>query len=269
MPSLMATSAAFSSRKIPSDNAPHFRGGADKCVIRNKKHPRTGQDAFSLLEILIGLTLIAILTSLIFVGAQKFQQNAHTVKCLGQLRTLWYGAMQFVQDHDGKFPSLNIEKSSNDDKSPGFREYLGYTKNLLEETLYSCPEAHRGDGGKYAGGGNMCRSYSVNQRMVYNWADKDSGATIVSDPISRYSNARSLHECLYLVDGVPNTDSPTPPKAGKGIQYYSNVSHTTAPKLRELHGGKLNAIYLDGHAASLKKADLQLPKDDIIWGGAR
>lgn len=268
MPSPVTT-LAVTSQKIPSGITLLFPDDAGGLAIRKTRRFHAGHDAFSLLEILIGLTLITILTTLVFAGAQKFQQSAHTVKCLGQLRTLWNGAMHFVQDHDGKFPSLNIEKSRNDKTSPGFREYLGYTQNLLEETLYSCPEAHRGDGGKYAGGGNMCRSYSVNQRMVYNWASPDSDATIVGDAIGRYNNAPSLQECLYLVDGVPNTGSTTPTKAGRGIQYFSNVNHKNAGDLRELHGGKLNAIYLDGHAVSLRKTDLQRPKNDILWGAAQ
>ncbi len=220
------------------------------------------QRAFSLLEALFAVALLAVLALLLASVVQNARQQARATGCLAQLRSLWGAAMEYAQDHNGRFSSINVEKSQRDPKSPGFREYLGYTANVFENTLYSCPEAQRS---KYAAGGNMYRSYSVGRFMVSNWAPADSGATVVNGAMEVLRRVPYPHEALYLADGVPNTGST--PASGEGINYYTNLNASNVADALPLHGGRLNAVYLDGHASAHRIAELQRPAGNVLWGG--
>lgn len=143
------------------------------CLFRNTMTAKPcGRSGSSLIQILICVAIIGLLASLLMPFFETALKNARSAKCVSNLRQLWHAGMLFAQEHNGRFCSLNIDKSENDAKSPGFREYLGYSSMLYKETAYSCPQAQRSE---VAGGGYMFRSYGINRLTVANWAPADSG----------------------------------------------------------------------------------------------
>lgn len=220
--------------------------------------------AFSLVEILVCMVVIGALALLLMPAIQGAKDHSRSVRCLSNLRSLWQGGMLYVQDHNGRFCSLNIEKSKNDAKSPGFREYLGYTSNLFQETLYTCPKSQAGE---LAAGGNMFRSYAVNRLIVSNWAPANSGTTEVNGAVELLVRIQYPGRTLYITEGVPNAGSSTATPSGKGINYFSNINSSNFASANYIHSGRLNAVFLDGHTAALQKSDLDKPKDNVLWGG--
>ncbi len=228
---------------------------------QNPARPRR-EEALSLLQLLLCIVIIGILAVLLLPAVQAMREKSRSVQCVQNLRQIWQGGMSFVQDHQGRFCSLNIEKSRRDPKTRGFREYLGYTSNVFVDTHYSCPTAQAGP---YAAGGNMFRSYAVNRLIVGNWAPPDSGATVVKGALEYAIRVTQPSQTLYVADGIPSIGSVA--VSGKNINYASNINRSNFRDAYYLHNGRINGVFLDGHVRALKVEDLDLPKEHPFWGG--
>ncbi len=62
------------------------------------------QKAFSLIELLVALALLAILVALSGLALREMRTNAASLKTMGHLRVLLAGTMHFAQEHKGYFP---------------------------------------------------------------------------------------------------------------------------------------------------------------------
>lgn len=69
---------------------------------------RQAQPGFSLLEILIVVTIIAILVALLFPVFNKVKRSAKSVSCLSNLRQLGVATILYYEDHDGRLPHFNL-----------------------------------------------------------------------------------------------------------------------------------------------------------------
>lgn len=208
------------------------------------------------------MVVAAILIGLIVSSFGEFRSKMNHAACSANLRALWMAAKEFSLDHDGRFTSLNIERSSGDANLKGFRDYLGYTHNVFNDTEYSCPEAQNDP--EYAAGGYMFRSYSINRRLVHNWA-AEGVATQVRDALSSFQHVKWPDQTFYLADGVPNPGSAT--KSGKGINYFTSLDYVNNQRAHFLHDSRINAVFVDGSVRSLDKHSVNKPKDHVIWGG--
>ena len=62
--------------------------------------------AFSLLELMTVIMIIALLAVLTFPAINMVRQRAEKIRCTGNLRNLYYGANSYVQDK-GSWPQIN------------------------------------------------------------------------------------------------------------------------------------------------------------------
>jgi len=64
--------------------------------------------AFTLIELLIVITIIGILMSMLFPATQSIIQRSRTVACASNLRQLWAAVSASANDHDNTFPEIKI-----------------------------------------------------------------------------------------------------------------------------------------------------------------
>ena len=60
--------------------------------------------AFSLVELLVVVAIIAVLASLAVPAATKAIESGHKARCLGNMRTLSAGLLQYTADNNNMFP---------------------------------------------------------------------------------------------------------------------------------------------------------------------
>jgi len=96
--------------------------------------------AFTLLELLVVVAIIALLAAILFPVFSSARQKARDTSCLSNMKQIGLGVQQYVQDYDGTFPIFYAYNSSPSAGSPGHKgielELQPYTKSLQ---IFKCP----------------------------------------------------------------------------------------------------------------------------------
>ncbi len=102
--------------------------------LRSKKSRTT--HGFTLMELLLAVTIVSVLTALASAGFSNLHSQAKATQCMSKLRGLGAGILLYAQDHDGEFPRSSHSAYSKG--QPGWgRSIIGY----LGETEYSSEDA--------------------------------------------------------------------------------------------------------------------------------
>jgi prepilin-type N-terminal cleavage/methylation domain-containing protein/prepilin-type processing-associated H-X9-DG protein len=72
---------------------------------------RPNTHAFTLFELLVVITIIAILFSMLVPVIGQVRSMAHETRCLGNLRQLGIGALNYAVDHRSTFPMVSMKTS--------------------------------------------------------------------------------------------------------------------------------------------------------------
>src|SRR3989344_5189725 len=72
-----------------------------------------GKLSFSLYELLITISVIAIMVSFLMPVVQKARQSADTIKCMGNLRSWGVAFQMHAAEHNGLYPKSWLNNSDN------------------------------------------------------------------------------------------------------------------------------------------------------------
>jgi len=92
------------------------------------------EEAFTLIEVLVVITIIGILAALLLPALGQAKQAALKAKCIDHERQLFLAARMFADDHDGWLPARGL---GGDDRWPAaFKPYVGGNTGI-----YYCPNS--------------------------------------------------------------------------------------------------------------------------------
>lgn len=201
-----------------------------------------GRPAFTLIELLVVIAIIAILAALSVPSLLRVGENAESAKCVSNLRTIGVAAQQFANDNDGRILTWGI--STFNPFSPrwhqGLAPTLGNTDASAQWTpatlknIYlplSCP--------------SLPKEYFWNEILSY--AANEFGTGYPQMKVVNFNHPAST---VYLVDGYatfkPSTDILDPGWPPPTVPPAQNVYFP--------HGGRCNALMLDGHVESFSES---------------
>lgn len=213
--------------------------------------------AFTLIELLIVIVIIAILASLILPVFRAIQENARTTKCINNLRQVGSTMFLYAQDHNGYFPTSGgtVTWGSVDAAAPGgsgtnswmeqTSAYLSGTGSstdpqyLAGNSIFTCPSATLMSGTLPA---TKYYSYFNGAHAAYA-ANGSSFAAVKLQTITYPTKTIMSGDITHV--SWPGTNSGMF-DADKD-DYTQNPIDTKSP----FHNGKVNVLFYDGHVSTL------------------
>jgi prepilin-type N-terminal cleavage/methylation domain-containing protein/prepilin-type processing-associated H-X9-DG protein len=200
--------------------------------------------AFTLIEMLVVIAIVAVLAALLFPVFSRAKEAAKKSSCLSNLHQLGTAAALYMGDADDRFPlghapvgdPLQDFTEGGDYESHQIDLLRPYVKNRKDEGVWRCP----GDDTKlYESDREMRVSYSVNA-----WFEYGASGTVVERPAEKVYNHESPDDdhCHWWMLGRRSGSDP-----------YLPLEAVPADKLAEQfaplrHNGGSNFLFADWHA---------------------
>ncbi len=214
---------------------------------------RTQKNAFTLIEVLVVISIIALLAAILFPVFARVRENARRSSCLSNLRQIGLGLQQYTQDYDEQNTRSWYGSSGASDALTSYKWMDAIYPYVKSEQIFNCPshtlpvnippstsifDAYRfRDGtrwGSYAANVTYFGDGNFNPFLSRNVASWESPSTTV-----------------YVVDGVGRyeiaweTGNPNPPISATNPRY---ISVSGFPTVIERHLGTSVVLFCDGHA---------------------
>ena len=229
--------------------------------------------AFTLIELLTTVALVAILIALILPALNSMKEKANAAKCVGNLRILAQGISMYAGENNGLYPRLGQVDGPN---NPPFWGEMIDPFVGRHSKAYLCP-VQRGKwaipdegekqpaslGFTYAGAWYAGISYGINAAIGTGVMGGGNYPAIAPGVISRptrtvlltdsWHDAGSIEVGTCIVTGHPESPS------------YLNPFGMTRSDVKYRHGGKANVCFVDGHV-ELLSADQLMPSASLPAG---
>lgn len=200
---------------------------------------RSRQAAFTLMELLVSISIIAILASLVLGGFSRVMEGSRLSTCTANLKLLYSLTQQYTQDNNNALPAAMGTQSWM--ITLGRQENPQYTTtDPAQNKKYRCPEAVY----TYPPA-RVLRTYAMNAEGI-------PAAT----SISLLKNTHPA-QTLYITDIKYQDGGSSELRSG-----YAYFRLTTSFALSQYgdarHHGCINGLFLDGHVALLALDDPKL-----------
>jgi prepilin-type processing-associated H-X9-DG protein/prepilin-type N-terminal cleavage/methylation domain-containing protein len=254
-----------------------------------KSRPAGVRSAFTLVELLVVIGIIALLISILLPALNKARDKARAVQCMSNMRQLYLFSAMFAQDNKGHLPRGGAFWSS--PTAPGVDEYVvwgqpsanAYGRASFESgalwkyiggkearaQLIFCP----GDNGEPAQANgqfypNRNFSYSVNAELVVPTDIVRGGGTKYMPGVRLGTIKRAAEKIMWWEEQGPNDtycveplgngdDLPSGRHAG---QKFINAQRTLAKNTPEWNRwseyGRGNFAFFDGHVEVLSPGNI-------------
>lgn len=229
-------------------------------------HPR---QAFSLLELLIVIAVVAIVVSLSLPVAKGIREQGQTSRCTANLRQIGMALLSYAADNDGKLPprSLGLLRTPGNAKPPAdertWAQRLYKFGYLTQVDAFYCPS-------------EFPKNDALARKKAINGASQIYGYRIWITPGGDWSGEeREEHRKMssikepgdfFLVADSYWTD------ADWESQGYSITPGSQEQLVHLRHSGKANAVFADGHVElkdRLYFEALSLPERQQAYGGEK
>jgi len=207
-----------------------------------------GKDAFTLIELLVVIAIIAILAAILFPIFAKAKRSAYAATCLSNCKQIGTATVMYTDDNRGiVIPSIIGEYKSEQSGPDDFLNRKYWRKILFpyhkSEKTYVCPampEEALHWGSKPVGQEDYDGTYGLNGQVCSTDSDYQGH---VARSISQFSRPSSTILLTEVRNGLWGTGS----QLLLAINLYSKD-----PKFKSYapyyHRGKLNVVFIDGHA---------------------
>lgn len=155
---------------------------------------RGRKTGFTLIELLVVIAIISILAAILFPVFARARENARRTSCLSNQKQLGLGMIQYAQDFDEKYPTIN---NLNNGAQGHYSWDIVIFPYVKSNQVYQCPSVSD----------KNTRAYSMNWWVSGNatgWALTNPTATLAT--ISRAANTVLLLE-QSNINEVPTTSS--------------------------------------------------------------
>ena len=195
--------------------------------MQTGKKKKMKKQIFTLIELLVVIAIIAILASMLLPALSKARAAAQAIKCVSQLKQIGTIAHIYALDNEDYLPPFDTQWNSS---------FLYY--KFAPYVGISAPDTYTGTSGIFQCQTNQ-NYFQINYgyggqglRMNYTQNTNFAGG-ILSSSVKNPSATWLCAEIVY--------------------SGYTPTNHGNIADLGDIHSGKGNILFLDGHAAAYKK----------------
>jgi prepilin-type N-terminal cleavage/methylation domain-containing protein/prepilin-type processing-associated H-X9-DG protein len=264
-------------------------------MARRHAHFPGGKAAFTLIELLIVIAIIAILAAILFPVFAQAREKARQTSCLSNIKQQGLAVLMYVQDNDESFPLHETVGSDGYfyiwSSSYTMQPYLK-NKQIIRCNSDSLRDPTPEDVGIYDGRKPVAMSYLVNS-FTPGWSGPLFGIDNPRGLITRgpeyaagvYTGPTTLAavsapaDVVMLVEGLKEyygdvmgceawlNNENDYCSIGTGIEYLWQINHfvlsvpgDTHYRAWRKHTGSTNVLFSDGHVKANRPGDLRDPK---------
>jgi prepilin-type N-terminal cleavage/methylation domain-containing protein/prepilin-type processing-associated H-X9-DG protein len=214
---------------------------------RPSPHGTLGHRAFTLVELLVVISIIALLISLLLPALKQARATAMTLKCKATMQQLGLGVMMYADDHEGMLPPHNWAGKK------WHARLAPYVGRVAPKRSVYCPSVMDLIGtGSHAGKtGDDIPAWFTGYAFNGNYALTTSPMRLT--PLHQFpvpSKFVFVWEDMQCWGGKGNEDG------GYPAPYWPNFEGGSWYRLdMDRHFGACNILLLDGHVANLSRDD--------------
>jgi prepilin-type N-terminal cleavage/methylation domain-containing protein/prepilin-type processing-associated H-X9-DG protein len=241
-----------------------FPHRCSRAALRRRLAP-----AFTLVELLVVIAVIAVLAAILFPVFAQAREKARQTTCLSNLRQIGTAAQMYAQDYDERFPGTELGQG--DGEYHWIEMLAPYTKN---RDLFHCPSAAVKTG--YLPNGVAAEyTYSYAMNDVHDASGRSIGAAF--QPLAAITYPA---DTLSLVDGWPVATAaategyperheiswvPAADGAPQGQGHRRDAAVNPYDDGNGRHTGSMNFLACDGHVKTRRREW----RDGHFEGGTR
>ena len=215
------------------------------------------RNAFTLIELLIVIAIIALLAAILFPVFNRARENARRASCQSNLKQIGLGIMQYTQDYDERYPMMYSNTPGGTLAVPSWRQTIQPYINSAQ--VFRCPSNTQNttvDDAARDSYPAINRSYSGNIRVFsyrQTWSDPA--------PITLSFIAKPAQKIM-----VGERKDVTVVNAAFIWPDYNNSSKEAEVKSISFvgHLSTANYLFCDGHVKAMRPT--QTMSDINMWG---
>ncbi len=220
--------------------------------------------AFSLIELLVVISIIVILVALLLASLSHAREAARDIVCRSQVRQVFQAQANFEADN-GRFTGLWTE-----DKPVGWKDrlspYLQHADPNDPEHVFHCPNTTHAEIAEQPNDpttSQVAASIGLNGAMQFGqWDFKTDNVPNPSQIIGMGEQAVALYEGLITSDGYGVWSD------GRFTNWYNAPNHVPERGFRHGRHAVGNFVMMDGHVTTFSAAELVREGGHWYWWDA-